>query len=81
MEFMPTHLTRRFDDETGCCKIHAASAHKGKKNKCVNVWCDLQEELKNDPHFLTGVVTGDESWCYGYDPESLQQSSQWMSPN
>ena len=24
---------------------------------------DLQEELKSDPHFLTKVVTGDESWC------------------
>jgi hypothetical protein len=24
---------------------------------------DLQEELKSDPHFLTKVVTDDESWC------------------
>jgi len=24
---------------------------------------DLQEELKSDTHFLTKVVTGDESWC------------------
>jgi hypothetical protein len=22
-----------------------------------------------------------ESWCYGYDPESEQQSSEWKSPN
>jgi hypothetical protein len=26
------------------------------------------------------VITGDESWIYGYDPEAKQQSSQWMSP-
>jgi hypothetical protein len=27
------------------------------------------------------VITGDESWIYGYDPETKQQSSQWKSPN
>ena len=42
---------------------------------------DLQEDLKDDPQFLTKDVTGDESWCYGYDPEPEQQSSQWKSPN
>jgi len=36
---------------------------------------DLQEELKDGPQFLTKVIAGDESWCYGYDPESEQQSS------
>ena len=41
----------------------------------MNVCCDLQEELKNDARFLTKAVTGDESWCYGYDPESKQQST------
>ena len=42
---------------------------------------DLQEELKDDPQFLTKVLIGDENWCYGYDPESEQQSCQWKSPN
>ena len=31
--------------------------------------------------FSQKVATGDESWCYGYDPESQRQSSQWKSPN
>jgi hypothetical protein len=26
---------------------------------------------------LSRVITGDESWIYGYDPETKQQSSQW----
>ena len=42
---------------------------------------DLQEELKDDPQFLTKVVKGDEGWCYSYDHESEQQKSQWKSPN
>jgi len=30
-----------------------------------------------DVQFLKNIVTGDESWVYGYDPETKQQSSQW----
>ena len=41
---------------------------------------DLKRELENDPNFLSRVITGDESWCYGYDPESKQASSQWKTP-
>jgi hypothetical protein len=74
MEFIQTHFYGIFDDEMGCCKMHATSANRGAKNMYVNVCCDLQEELKNDTQFRTKVVTGDESWCYGYDAESRQQS-------
>nr|CAI5830179.1 unnamed protein product [Callosobruchus analis] len=40
---------------------------------------ELQDQLKEDPEFFSKVITGDESWCYGYDPETKQQSSQWMA--
>jgi len=30
---------------------------------------------------LSRVITVDESWVCGYDPETKQQSSQWQSPN
>ncbi|GFY22806.1 hypothetical protein TNCV_2180671 [Trichonephila clavipes] len=26
------------------------------------------------------IITGDESWVYGYDAETKQQSSQWKTP-
>ena len=32
---------------------------------------------RNDPNFLSSVITGDESWVYGYNLETKQQSSQW----
>jgi len=32
-------------------------------------------------HLISNIVTGDETWVYGYDPETKQQSSQWKSPN
>src|SRR5215469_6723562 len=31
----------------------------------------------SDPDFLNTIITGDESWVYGYDPETKSQSSQW----
>jgi hypothetical protein len=30
-----------------------------------------------DATFLSRFITGDESWIYSYDPEAMQQSSQW----
>jgi len=41
---------------------------------------DLLETANNDPDLLKKVITGDESWVYGYDPETKAQASQWKSP-
>ena len=51
-----------------------------KKNR-LNVCYDLREQAGNNPQILSKVVTGDETWCYGYDPETKQASSQWKTPN
>jgi hypothetical protein len=40
----------------------------------------LLETANSDPDFLKKVITGDESWVYGYDPETKAQSSRWKSP-
>jgi hypothetical protein len=57
------------------------SAHRGEKKNRITACHDLQDELKNDPWFLMKGVRGDESRCYGYDPESKRQTSQRESPN
>jgi hypothetical protein len=33
----------------------------------------------NDDNFLKNIITGDETWVYGYDVETKVQSSQWVS--
>jgi transposase len=38
---------------------------------------DMLERANGDPEFLMTVITGDETWVYGYDPETKVQSSQW----
>ncbi|GBN12698.1 Putative uncharacterized protein FLJ37770 [Araneus ventricosus] len=32
-----------------------------------------------NPQFLETIVTGDESWCYQYDPETKRQTMEWCS--
>jgi hypothetical protein len=38
---------------------------------------DMLECVNGDPEFLKTVITGDEIWVYGYDPETKVQLSQW----
>ncbi|KAJ4435632.1 hypothetical protein ANN_18248, partial [Periplaneta americana] len=38
---------------------------------------DLLDTANTDPGFLNTVITGDESWVYGYDPET---KTQWKHP-
>ena len=50
------------------------------KQQRVNVCTELRQLASHDETFLSRVITGDESWVYGYDPETKRQSSQWKSP-
>ena len=52
-----------------------------KNNNHLNVCYDLREQVGNDSQILSKVVTGDETWCYTYDLETKQASSQWKTPN
>ena len=39
---------------------------------------DLLNIINGDKNFLDKVITGDESWCFAYDPETKRQSSEWV---
>ncbi|XP_029665557.1 uncharacterized protein LOC115236955 [Formica exsecta] len=41
---------------------------------------ELLNEVNDDPELLKRVITGDETWVYGYDVETKAQSSQWKLP-
>ena len=48
------------------------------KEHCMQVCQDLlnQYEAEGDS-FLDRIITGDETWCHHYEPESKQQSMEW----
>ncbi len=37
------------------------------------------ETAEGDPNFLKSIITGDESCCYIYDPQTKWQSTVWLS--
>ncbi|KAG8259209.1 hypothetical protein J6590_108756 [Homalodisca vitripennis] len=51
------------------------------KQHRMNIANEMLESVRNDPNLLQRVITGDESWVYGYDVEIKAQSSQWKLPH
>jgi hypothetical protein len=47
----------------------------------LSISLELRDRVTSDPNFFQNVTTGDESWVYGYEPETKVQSSQWKTPN
>jgi len=47
------------------------------KQRQLHISSDL---LRNDEMF-DRVITGDETWCSQYDPETKRQSMQWKTQN
>jgi len=50
------------------------------KEHHVAICQELCQRAVDDPSFMSRVITGEESWVYGYDLETKQESSQWKSP-
>lgn len=77
-------IQRILSEDLGMRRVAAKFASRllteQQKQGWVESCSSLKEEFQNDPNFFSKVITGDESWCYGYDPETKQQSSQWNTP-
>ncbi|UYV72820.1 hypothetical protein LAZ67_10000887 [Cordylochernes scorpioides] len=43
----------------------------------------MMEMTRTDPEWKDKIITGDETWVYGYDPETKPQSAEWrdIAPN
>ena len=78
---MSTNVNGRFEYETCFRKIPFPVVDRGSKNNRLNVCYDLREQVGNNPQILSKVVTGDETWCYGYDPETKQASNKLKTRN
>jgi len=51
------------------------------KQQLQSISLELRNCTTSDSSFLGNVIMGDETWVYGYDPETMVQSSQWKSPS
>ncbi|UYV62733.1 hypothetical protein LAZ67_2001748 [Cordylochernes scorpioides] len=47
-------------------------------NLCRLATCeDMLEMKRTDPEWKDEIITGDETWVYGYDPETKRQTAEW----
>lgn len=51
------------------------------KEMRVTMSTDLIAMTDADDSFLRKIVTGDETWCFLYDPQTKRQSAEWKSKN
>jgi len=40
------------------------------KALCISVFRELEQQARDDPNFISNIITSDETWVYGYDPET-----------
>ena len=51
------------------------------KQQRLSISLQLRDHAASDSSFLGNVITGDETWVSGYDPETRVQISQSKSPS
>ena len=64
-----------------CAKFISKLLTTEQKDLRSEIAHDNLEMGSDDENVLKKVITGDESWVYGYDPETKQQSSQCNRPD
>jgi len=74
-------LTDNLHMKRVCAKFVSRLLTDDQREQRQTIAGDLLERSCEDVQFLKNIVTGDESWVYGYDPETKQQSSQWKGPS
>ena len=47
------------------------------KQCCLDITQDMLGNANSDPNYLKTVITRDETWVYGYNPEMKMQLSEW----
>jgi len=50
----------------------------GQKENRDKISQELLANANGNENFLKNIITGDETWVYGYDVETKMKSSQWM---
>ncbi|KAG5333554.1 SETMR methyltransferase, partial [Acromyrmex heyeri] len=64
-----------------CAKFVPHTLRSDQKSARINYSRDIVAAAENNPNFLKSIVTGDETWCFQYDPETKRQSAEWESKN
>jgi hypothetical protein len=75
---MPHDFDRKLKMHRVAAKFVPRPLAEEQKQNRVTVSQELLDRSNTDENFLKNVITGDETWVFGYDVETKVQSSQWM---
>ena len=73
-------LTDNLHMQRVCAKFAPRLLTDDQREQRQTIGRDLFDRSCEVVQFLKNIVTGDESWVYGYDLETKQQSSQLKGP-
>jgi len=74
-------LTTDFDMRRVSAKFVPRVLTVEQKQQRLSISLELRDRAASDSSFVRIVGSGDETWVYGYDPETRVQSSQVKSPS
>ena len=77
---VPANFVGWTQHEVHCSKICAKVAEQWSKGIPHFRLHWVQRTGRKDPNFISNIITGDESWVFGYDAETKQQLSHWKTP-
>ncbi len=63
-------LTEDLVKRNVCARFVPHFLTEDQKAQCIDALKDLIEMAESDEDFLHSIVTGDESWCYEYNPST-----------
>jgi len=72
-------LTEKLQMRRVAAKIVPKLLTEDQKQHRIHLSEELLQKANDDESFLKHVITGDETWVFGYDVETKAQSSQWTS--
>jgi hypothetical protein len=71
-------LTEKLNMHRVAAKFVPSVLTEDQKANRVKISQELLDRVSVDENFLKTIVTGDETWVYGYDVETKAQLSQWV---
>ena len=73
-----TVLTEKLKMHCVAAKFVPRLLTEEQKQNRITVSQELLDSSNTNENFLKNVITGDETWVYGYDVETKVHSSQWV---
>jgi len=61
-----------------CSRFVPHSLTPEQKDQRIAACRDLIVTADSDPDFFKKILTGDETWCFAYDPTTKRQSAAWV---